>query len=131
MPEPENARKFWLKPGAVPAGPYTAAEVYARLAAGAVTWDTPARASGEAAWTPLSQVPGIAPAAGPAPDPAALADAPAPAAPPPERPSATVAPPAPVGAAPDPPPPAAPTRPAGDLAGRIIGTVVLVGVVFA
>src|SRR5947209_7134159 len=115
MPEPEDARRYWLKPGAVPAGPYTPAEVYARLAAGAVTWDTPARASGETAWKPLSAVPGIAPVDGPAPPPAPASGlavslpVPTPALPAPPTPAAVPSAPA---------RPASPATPAGDRAGR-------------
>lgn len=52
---------YWLLVGEVPTGPFSVAEVHARLAAGEATWQTPASPVGGAKWLPLVETPGIGP----------------------------------------------------------------------
>ncbi len=100
---PDHAVRYWLLAGPTPTGPFSVAEVHAELAAGRVTWDTPACVVGATAWQPLLRTPGVGPHAGTAPTalPPAVTGSttPVPAPPPPptpaQPPSATTAPPPP------------------------------------
>jgi len=65
--------RYWLLTGDAPTGPFTVAEVLARLAGGDLAWDTRACPVGRSEWRPLVQTPGIGPVA-----PAPPADTPAP-----------------------------------------------------
>jgi hypothetical protein len=65
MPAAPPADRFWLLTGEVPAGPFTATEVHAELAAGRATWQTPACPVGGSTWLPLVRTPGVGPAADP------------------------------------------------------------------
>lgn len=98
MPEPV---RYWLLIGEVPSGPFTVAEVHAKLAAHEATWETPACAVGGNTWLPLVRTPGVGPASGAAGDGASQPQ-PAPNSPPPQP-----APMAPSHPAPDPRPGAA------------------------
>ena len=55
------ADEFWLLLEAGPTGPFTAAEVKARLAAGSATWGTKACRVGATAWVPLHRLAGVGP----------------------------------------------------------------------
>lgn len=94
---PPPANQFWLLTGAVPAGPFTTAQVHAELAAGRATWQTPACPVGGRTWLPLLKTPGIGPGAGcpPAVEPTRSAE-PA-AAPAPTLPAASGPPSIPIG----------------------------------
>lgn len=62
MPDAQPpADQFWLLSGDVPTGPFTVAQIHARLAAGDATWQTPACPVGGGKWLPLLQTPGIRP----------------------------------------------------------------------
>lgn len=75
MPDPApTADQFWLLTGEVPAGPFTLAQVHAKLADGEVTWQTPACPVGGTTWLPLLKTLGIGPAAGGPPADTATAD---------------------------------------------------------
>lgn len=97
--------RYWLLAGPTPTGPFTLAEVHNELAAGRVTWDTPACVVGGTAWQPLLRTPGLGPraetTANPHPPAARGSTAHAPPQPPP---TATHAPPA--SSTPTPPTPA-------------------------
>lgn len=67
------ADQFWLLTGPVPAGPFTVSEIHAKLAAGDLSWQTPACPIGGAQWLPLVQTPGIGPGAGAEEQPAEAA----------------------------------------------------------
>lgn len=54
---------IWLLTGDLPTGPYDPAQVHAKLAAGEVTWQTPACPVGGSTWLPLVRLPGYGPPA--------------------------------------------------------------------
>ncbi len=72
---PPADQRYWLLAGTEPAGPFTTAEVRARVAAGQATAQTPVRPVGGTGWVPLGEVPGLGtseprpPAARPVPPP--------------------------------------------------------------
>ena len=51
--------QFWLLTGAVPTGPFTVAQIHAKLSSGEATSQTPACPLGGTAWLPLGQTLGI------------------------------------------------------------------------
>jgi hypothetical protein len=65
MPTGNSHASYWLKVKDLPTGPFDAAQVHAKLAAGEATWDMLACKVGEEAWFPLVQMPGIGPVAAP------------------------------------------------------------------
>lgn len=66
MPDAQpTTDQFWLLTGDVPSGPFTVAQVHAKLATGDATWQTPACAVGGGQWLPLLQTPGIGPSGPP------------------------------------------------------------------
>lgn len=58
--------RYWLMAGAAPSGPFTVAEIHAKVAGGEITWQTPACPVGGTSWLPLSQTAGVGPSAPPA-----------------------------------------------------------------
>lgn len=60
--------RYWLLTGEVPSGPFTVAEIHAKLAAQEATWETPACAVGGSTWLPLLRTAGVGPAAVPSGD---------------------------------------------------------------
>ena len=60
--------QYWLLIGEVPIGPFTVAQIHAKLASGDVKWQTLACPVGGGNWLPLMQTPGIGPAASAAGD---------------------------------------------------------------
>lgn len=57
------ADHFWLLAGETPTGPFSAGHLHAELAAGRVSWQTPACRVGESVWQPLLRTPGFGPPA--------------------------------------------------------------------
>ncbi|MBA4192667.1 MAG: hypothetical protein C0467_32270 [Planctomycetaceae bacterium] len=63
---PDNsptADQYWLLTSDVPTGPFTVADIHAKLASGGATWQTKACMIGGTKWVPLVQTPGIGPTA--------------------------------------------------------------------
>ena len=54
--------QYWLLIGEMPTGPFTVAQIHAKLATGDATWQTPACLIGAGEWLPLVRTPGIGPA---------------------------------------------------------------------
>ena len=110
---PESVR-YWLLIGEVPSGPFTVAEVRAKLAAREATWETPACAVG-GTWGPLLRTPGCGPAdVAPRTHPGSNASPPPTVGPRPHAPERR----------PDAPPPAGPpTNPGGATARRVVGAL--------
>ncbi len=63
------ADRYWLLAGETPTGPFTAGHLHAELAAGRLSWQTPACRVGESVWQPLLHTPGFGPTAPSAPAP--------------------------------------------------------------
>lgn len=63
MPDAAPADQFWLLTGEVPSGPFSVAQIHAKLSAQEVTWETQACRVGAGTWRPLLRTPGSGPAA--------------------------------------------------------------------
>jgi len=63
-----SERQFWVLAAEVPTGPFSIAQIHAKISAGVVGWDVPVCEIGASNWQPLISTPGIGPNAKEGPD---------------------------------------------------------------